>query len=99
MDQDIKKLLEDNIALNKENNEMLLKLIKAQKWQMIYRIFYWAIIILSTVGAFYFIEPYLGNIFSLYTGGAGNISNISDITNSLSNQQQSTSDLIKSLNQ
>jgi hypothetical protein len=98
MDQDIKKLLEDNIALNKANNEMLVKLIKAQKWQMIYRIFYWAIIILSTIGAFYFIEPYLGSILGLYNGGVSNIDNISDITKNLTDQQQ-MSELLKSLNQ
>ena len=97
MDQDIKNLLEENIALNKANNEMLVKLIKAQKWQMIYRICYWAIIILSAIGAFYFIEPYLGSILGLYTGGASNITNVSDITKNLGDQQQ-MSELLKSLN-
>jgi hypothetical protein len=71
MDEETKKLLEDNLTLNKENNLMLSKLVLYQKWNQIYRIAYWAIIILSALGAFYFLQPYLGTLIGVYTGGAG----------------------------
>ena len=98
MDEETKKLLADNLALNKENNEMLHKLIVFKKWSQIYRIVYWSIIILSAIGAFYFIQPLLGNLFSVYTGGVGvpSISNISDLKNLGNNSE--VKDLLNSLN-
>lgn len=96
MDDETKKLLVDNYALNKENNEMLKKLVLFQKWNQIYKVVYWAIIILSAIGAFYFIKPMLSNLLSVYTGGVGT-TNFSDISNTLSNKAQ-MEDLIKSLN-
>lgn len=96
MEEDTKKLIADNYALNKENNEMLKKLIVFQKWNQIYKIVYWAIIVLSAIGAFYFIKPYLSSLVGVYTGGVG-ISNFSDIKNSLGNKDQ-VQDLIRSLN-
>ncbi len=96
MDDETKKLLADNYALNKENNEMLKKLVLFQKWNQIYKIVYWAIIILSAIGAFYFIKPMLSNLVDVYTGGAGS-TNWNDISNTLNNKSQ-MEDLIKSLN-
>jgi hypothetical protein len=96
MDEETKKLLEENLTLNKENNQMLTKLVLYQKWNQIYRIAYWAIIILSTLGAFYFLQPYLSSLIGVYTGGAG-VSNISDIGKTLGDKSQ-MQDLIKSLN-
>ena len=96
MDEETKKLISDNYALNMENNEMLKKLILFQKWNQIYKIAYWSIIILSAIGAFYFIKPMLGNLFSVYTGGTG-ISNFSDVKNKISDKAQ-MQDLIDSLN-
>jgi len=62
MDPEIKKLLEDNLAVSRENNNILRKLHLAQKWSTFYRIFYWTIIILSTVGAFIFLKPYISTL-------------------------------------
>ncbi len=98
MDEEIKKLLESNLSLNKENNEMLKKLVIYQKWNQIYKIAYWVIIILSALGAFYFIQPMLGNLFDIYTGGVGtsSIKSVSDLKNIGSNKE--VQDLLKSLN-
>ncbi len=99
MDEETKKLLADNLVLNKDNNEMLHKLVLYQKWNQIYRIVYWTIIILSTVGAFYFIQPYITNLIGLYTGGVGsNIgSNLGDFTKNLGSNKD-IQDMLKSLN-
>ena len=98
MDPETKTILLENLRISRENNEMLLKLVRAQRQQTIYRIFYWAVIVVATIGSFYFIEPYLGNLMSLYTGGAGSITNLSDITKTLGNQQQVQQDILNSLN-
>jgi hypothetical protein len=83
MDEDVKKLLNEDLAVNKANNEMLKKLVLYQKWNQIYKIVYWSIIILSVLGAFYFIKPYLSSLLGIYNGGIGsadisNIGNFSD---------------------
>ncbi len=99
MDEETKKLLEDNYVLNKDNNQMLTKLVLYQKWNQIYRIAYWAIIILSTLGAFYFLQPYLSSLMGVYTGGVGisNTGNIGDISKNIGSNKE-IQDLIKSLN-
>ena len=98
MDQEVKKLLEENIKLSKENNELLLKIRNIQRWGQITSIFYWFIIIGVTIGAFYYIKPYLGNLLNVYTGGVSGINNISDITKNLTDGQIDVNDLLKILN-
>ena len=85
MDEDTKKLLENDLSLNKENNHMLRKLVSYQKWNQIYRIFYWTIIILSAAGAFYYLQPYFNKMVSLYTGGMGNSESVQKVLKSLNN--------------
>jgi len=88
MDPQLQKLLSENLELAKENNELLHKLIRAQKAAMIYRVVYWAIIILSTVGALFFIKPMLSSLVGVYTGGASDGSNVSDVFKNLSDKKQ-----------
>ena len=83
MDPETKELLRESIEISKENNEMLKKMVRAQKWTNIYRVVYWSIIIFSSVGAYYFIQPYLSSMVNLYTNGVSGIGNISDISKNL----------------
>ena len=69
MDQEIKKLLEENLELAKENNELLKKVRNTQKLAQIYRIVYWVVIIGASYGAYYFVQPYIGGILDVYSGG------------------------------
>lgn len=98
MDEESKKLLEENLKLSKENNELLLKLYKIQRMARTTRLLYWGLIILVTLGSFYFLQPYLGNLVNIYTGGVSGISNVGDITNSLKNNQGDAQNLLKELN-
>lgn len=81
MDQDIKKLLEENLELSKENNELLKKVRNTQKLAQIYRIVYWVVIIGASYGAYYFVQPYVGGILNVYGGGAesSNMDGIPDL--------------------
>jgi hypothetical protein len=94
MDPETKKLLNESLEVEKDNNEMLKKIVRNQRLTNIYRVVYWGIIIFSSVGAYYFIQPYLSSVVNLYTGGVSNIGNISDITSKLSDKQQ-IEDLLK----
>ena len=86
MDPESKQLL-------KENNDMLKKVVRYQKWNQIYRALYWGIIIFSSFGAYYFIQPYLSGLLNV----SGGVSNISNITNNLGGQQQQVKDWIQLL--
>lgn len=83
MDPETKQLLRESIEISKDNNEMLKKMVRAQKWTNIYRVVYWSIIIFSSVGAYYFIQPYFSSLINLYSGGVSNIGNITDISKNL----------------
>ena len=59
MDQRERELLENTFNLAKENNEILRKMRRAQKIADFMRFMYWIIIIGVTIGAFYFMQPYI----------------------------------------
>ncbi len=62
MDEEDKKLLEKTYELEKENNHMLRRLRRAQRYAALMRVAYWFIIIGLGVGAFYFVQPYVDAI-------------------------------------
>ena len=99
MDQEVKSLLEENLRLSKENNKLLLKVRSVQRWAQITRVFYWFIIIAVSLGSFYFLKPYLGNILNVYTGGVSGMNSVEDIKTSLQDKKAEMQDLLKSLNQ
>lgn len=98
MDQETKQLLEESVKLSRENNEMLNKLMRGKRLNTIYKIVYWSIIIAITVGSYYFIQPYLGTLTNLYSGGASNLESIGNIKDSLDSGQLNIDDYLKKLN-
>jgi hypothetical protein len=96
MDQETKQLLEENLKLSKENNVMLSSLIRAKKLNTVYKVVYWSLIIFVTIGSYYFIQPYIESLMSLYTGGAADMSSIGNLKDTLGNQQQ-IDELLKQL--
>ena len=75
MDPESKKLLEETLALAKENNNILHSLKRSIYISRIMSLVYWVFIIGSAVGAYYLIEPYIDQIKSAY-------GNASDVLNS-----------------
>lgn len=61
MDPEDKKLLEKVYELAEENNEMLRKVRTVQKRQYLFQIIRWTLIIGISIGAFYFLQPYVDN--------------------------------------
>ena len=68
MDPESQKLLEENLALSKENNEMLHSIRRSMRMARFMSILYWAFIIGSAVGAFYLIQPYIEQLKDVYSG-------------------------------
>lgn len=61
MDPEDKKLLEKVYELAEENNEMLRRVRTVQKRQYLFQIIRWVLIIGISIGAFYFLQPYVDN--------------------------------------
>jgi hypothetical protein len=64
-----KALLEKTYALAKENNDLLRAVNRRARWSSIVKIGYWTVIILLSLGAAYFIQPYVDMLKGL-TGHA-----------------------------
>ena len=57
-DEEIKKLLKQNIEISSESLKLLKKLNKARIMDNVYWAVKWAVIIGISFGAYYYIEPY-----------------------------------------
>lgn len=67
-----KSLLERTYKLAEENNDILRGIRRSNRWATAMRIGYWVIIIVTSVGAYLFIQPYLsllGNVAGSASGG------------------------------
>jgi hypothetical protein len=68
MDPHDKQLLEETAELSKENNKMLRSMLRATRWSQVLSLAKWFLIIAVTVGAYYYIQPYLEMLIRIYTG-------------------------------
>ena len=66
-DHELRKLLNETLKLGRENNLMLRKLIWAERRAMIVRVIYWIIIIGSSVGLYYVVQPYVQPFVNYYS--------------------------------
>ncbi|MDQ5971840.1 MAG: hypothetical protein QG566_786 [Patescibacteria group bacterium] len=92
-------MLEEDLALNKENNTILKGIRSAQRRAQIMKIVYWIIILGITFGAYYFIQPYIESLMGYYgslaglagegdkAGGASTIPNLTQIQDLLKQYQ------------
>jgi hypothetical protein len=79
MNPEEKKLLEETYEMSLENNKLLRKMFTIAKWARVARIIYWLVLIGISIGAFYFVQPYLEQLLGVYTGLQEGVSNISEI--------------------
>ena len=93
MDSESKKLLKDTFALAEDNNSILRSMRRSQRISSIFRFIYWAVIIGSFVGAYYFIEPYLNQLMDVYgdakstiDSGVSNLKDVNGIVDKLKQQ-------------
>lgn len=71
MDSESKKLLEETFELAKENNEMLHKVRRNQKWATWFHALKVLVIIGIALGAFYFLQPYIDGVVNFYSSISG----------------------------
>ena len=87
MDNDLRKLVEENLVLSRETHEMVKGLERSARWGRFFTLLYWALIIASVVGAYYFIQPYLNATLGAYQGILSGVDQIQSKTQSLPDSQ------------
>lgn len=72
MNPEERQLLIQTHRLVEENNELLRKMRRSALVGRIFRVLYWVIVIGLSVGAYYFIQPYVENLQNA-TGDIGKL--------------------------
>ncbi len=83
MEPEMRQKIDDLFELTKENNKILRKLRSSQKWASITRLLYWAVIIGISVGAYYYLQPYLQKIMNAYSQSMSTLDKVQNFGNSL----------------
>ena len=83
MNSEEKKLLEETNELAKENNHILKGIRRSNRFSMLFRFLYWIIIIGISVGAFYYVQPYIDSLMKVYKTVQTDLGTIKTITNKL----------------
>lgn len=78
-----KELLEETRKLAEENNKILKGLRTAHRWSTAFSFFYWVLIIGVSVGAFYFLQPYVDTILKTYSTIQNDLTNVKSVTSKL----------------
>ncbi|MEI8270763.1 MAG: hypothetical protein WCG45_05325 [bacterium] len=87
MDPESKKLLEDTYQLTKDNNVILHKVRSIQKWQAFWSTLRIIILIGVTLGAAYYLEPYVAKVLTIFNqiSTTGQVIDVSSLQNILKN--------------
>lgn len=83
MDSESKKLLEAIYSLAEENNKMLHTIKRSMLWARVMTVVYWIAIIGVSVGAFYFVQPYMDQLMEIYGGAKSNLDNVGSLLKNL----------------
>ena len=90
MDIQEKRLLEETAALAKENNKLIKKIRRGMITGRVVRIFYWVVIIGISVGAFYFLQPYVEGIRGIYEDLQGAQNQVNTLFNFFGNGEENS---------
>ncbi|MFA6445853.1 MAG: hypothetical protein WCW14_01205, partial [Candidatus Paceibacterota bacterium] len=78
-----RSMLEEAVELSRDNNKMLRSIRSASRWARAWRIFYWTVIVVVTLGSYYYIQPYLTQLQNVYSGFQSDISQIKSVTSKI----------------
>ncbi len=92
MDSDQK--LDELLELTRENNEILKGLRRTQRLAFLGRILYWVLILAIAAGAYYYVQPYIGKIMSLYSSSQEAVQKMNTIGSSVGNNIDSLKALL-----
>jgi len=79
MDPELKRALDETLKLSRENNQMLQAMRRSMRLGRIMSFLYWALIIGTAFGAYYFIQPYIDQLMGVYGGAKSNLDGMGSI--------------------
>ncbi len=85
MNPEDNQLLQKTHDLAEENNKILRGIRSSNRWSAVFRIFYWIIIVGISVGAFYYIQPYINVLSKAYSGIQTDLNSIKTVTGKITN--------------
>lgn len=59
-------LLEEAVELGRENKKLIQKLVRAHRWVQLASLLRWALIIAVAGGLYYYLQPFVDNLFEAY---------------------------------
>ena len=68
-----------------ENNHLLRKMHRSALWGRFFHFLYWAVIIGLSVGAYYFIQPYVDQLRGVYSGVQTDVNAVKGAASQLGN--------------
>lgn len=74
-----RQLLIQTNRLVEENHTMLRKMRRAALWGRAWHLLYWLIIIGISVGAYFYVQPYVNQLLNLYGGVTGDVEAVQNI--------------------
>lgn len=83
MDQSLEKLIKENLELSQENNKILRKMQRAARWGRFFKIIFWLVIIGTTAGTYYYLQPVLSGMIDSYQGLISGVGKIGEIGGSV----------------
>ena len=75
MSPEEREILNRSVALSEENNKILRGMKRSMQWSHVMNIIYWVLIIGISVGAFYFLQPYVDQVMKTYNSVSATIKN------------------------
>lgn len=97
MDPWSRETLKEIVELTRENNKILKGIRNSQRWASILRALYWIMIVVSAVGGYYALKPYLSSLTNVYTENNSLLNSVKGI--SADTTYQNAKDFLDQLNQ
>jgi hypothetical protein len=85
MDPEYMRRLDRIEEMVEENRDILRKLNRARKIGIATRIIYWIFVLALAFGAYYYIEPYVGDLMQFYKNVKSNVEKVSKTSQNLLN--------------
>ena len=83
MDEEFKKLLEENIEISRESLRILKGIRRHNRISSAFKIFCWLIIIVAAAGALYFLQPYIKQGLAIINQAQETLSGLQKINGAL----------------
>ncbi len=83
MSPEEKQILIQTHRLVGDNNKLLRKMHRAAIWGRVGHLLYWIVIIGLSVGAYYFVEPYVTQLQGVYGGVQTDLQSVSKLLNAV----------------